>query len=94
MRIVVVRNGAVIREYRDQALICDDCWNGAIWNNNDDENKMRYETFSVNVGIPLLKNDKVWVEAYCSKFDEEVSGMEVQADPKGTWFSGHLVNRL
>ena len=55
---------------------------------------MRYETFSVNVGIPLLKNDKVWVEAYCSKFDEEVSGMEVQADPKGTWFSGHLVNRL
>jgi len=97
LRIVVVRNGAIVREFRDQQLVCDDyCANKHVrdyidlgWATID------FKTLSVSVGTVLEKNDQVWVEVYRSAHDEiENGGTLVFNSASNTWFNGHLVSRL
>lgn len=97
LRIVVVRNGAIVREFRDQQLVCDEyCANKNVrdyidlgWATID------FKTLSVSVGTVLEKNDQVWVEVYRSAHDEiENGGTLVFNSASNTWFNGHLVSRL
>jgi hypothetical protein len=94
LRIVVVRNGNLIREFRDANLLCESCLVGEVRDYNEFESKIRYKTLSVSVGTVLEKNDQVWVEVYRSKFENEsVSALQVQKEANATWFNGHLVYR-
>jgi hypothetical protein len=95
LRIVVVRNGNLIREFRDANLLCETCLVGETRDYNEFSSKIRYKTLSVSVGTVLEKNDQVWVEVYRSKYDNEsVSALQVMKEANATWFNGHLVNRF
>lgn len=99
MRIVVARNGTVIKEYRDQQLLCDEyCPVFRVDGYWDFDFYPYYRSFSVSVDTPLEKNDQVWVEVYCSAFKDSdgdpVDGtVQVQKEANSTWFGGHLVYR-
>lgn len=100
-RLVVVRNGSLIREYRSQRFLNTDGFvANEIADYVSDYTKIKYVTYSVSVSIPLEKNDQVWLECYRSAYFGETiladkpSVFKIKADANGTWFSGFLVNRL
>jgi len=93
MRLVVVRNGTIVREFRDQELVCENCLNGHVsayqdlgWATID------FKTLSVSVGTLLEKDDQVWVEVYRSEHDG--GGTNVLNAAGTTWFNGYLASRL
>jgi hypothetical protein len=101
MRLVVVRNGSLVKEYQSQrhlnlhgAFV-----SGEISDYVEDPAKIKYVNFMVSVSIPLEKNDQVWMECYRSGYYGESSAsppsvFRIKGDANGTWFSGFLVNRL
>ena len=102
MRLVVVRGGVVIKEYRCQrhlnlhnAFVTDE-----VDDFVDDITKIKYTNYMVSVSIPLEKNDQVWMECYRSNYFGETtlastpSIFRIKGDANATWFSGFLVNRL
>ncbi|MES2775843.1 MAG: hypothetical protein V4722_16835 [Bacteroidota bacterium] len=102
MRLVVVRNGSFLKEYRSQrhlnlhnAFATDEI-SDFVENNS----KIKYVNYMVSVSILLEKNDQVWMECYRSSYYGESvangypSVFKIIGDANGTWFSGFLVNRL
>jgi hypothetical protein len=102
-RLVVVRNGTLVKEYRSQrhlnlhnAFATDE-----IVDYVENPSKIKYVSFMISVSIPLEKNDQVWMECYRSDYCGETttcantnSVFRIKAEASGTWFSGFLVNRL
>jgi hypothetical protein len=95
---VVVRNGTVVREFRDQELVCDEyCANKHVTDYQDlGWGTIDFKTLSVSVGTLLEKGDQVWVEVYRSAHDAMVDGgfTLVFNEARSTWFNGYLVSRL
>lgn len=102
MRLVVVRNGTLVKEYRCQrhlnlhnAFASDE-----IADYVEDNSKIKYVNYMLSVSIPLEKNDQLWLECIRSSYyGESVSNgypstFKIIGDANGTWFSGFLVNRL
>lgn len=97
IRIVVVRNGNIVREFRDQELVCDEyCANKHVTDYKDlGWATFDYKTLSVSVGTLLEKDDQVWVEVYRSAHEDiPGGGTSVLNEPRSTWFNGFLVSRL
>jgi len=97
IRLVVVRNGVVVREFRDQELVCDEyCANKHVSDFKDlGWADIAYKSLSVSVGTLLEKGDQVWVEVYRSAHEDiENGGTWVLNAASTTWFNGYLVSRL
>jgi len=98
-RMVVVRNGSVVKEYRDQEWICDDfCTFGTLRDYKDFLEGIWFRSLSISVDTPLEKNDQVWLEAYASDYKENdgtsIDGtLIIKKEAHSTWFGGHLVYR-
>ena len=76
MRIVVVRNGVIVREFRDQELVCDEyCANKHVTDFKDlGWANIACKTLSIFVGTLLEKRDQVWVEVYRSAHEAIENG--------------------